>query len=87
MYSSYVVQLWDIRRPDKYERLITGHRGPVFALDWHPKDRHCIATASRDCTIKIWDVSETATVTSAITTIAAIAKVKWRPEHYYHLAR
>ncbi|KAA0192912.1 hypothetical protein HAZT_HAZT002733 [Hyalella azteca] len=82
------VQLWDMRRPDKYERLITGHRDHVFALDWHPVDRHCIATASRDYTIKIWDVSEQSlTVTSAISTVAAVARVKWRPNHYYHLAR
>ncbi|NXS29251.1 WDR24 protein, partial [Pomatostomus ruficeps] len=34
------VQLWDIRRPDRYERMFTAHNGPVFCCDWHPEDRH-----------------------------------------------
>lgn len=33
------VQLWDIRRPDRYERMFTAHTGPVFCCDWHPDDR------------------------------------------------
>ncbi|NWH46819.1 WDR24 protein, partial [Fregata magnificens] len=37
------VQLWDIRRPDRYERMFTAHNGPVFCCDWHPEDRHCVA--------------------------------------------
>ncbi|NWW73487.1 WDR24 protein, partial [Climacteris rufus] len=32
------VQLWDIRRPDRYERMFTAHNGPVFCCDWHPED-------------------------------------------------
>lgn len=34
------VQLWDIRRPDRYERMFTAHNGPVFCCDWHPEDRY-----------------------------------------------
>lgn len=34
------VQLWDIRRPDRYERMFTAHNGPVFCCDWHPDDRY-----------------------------------------------
>ncbi|NXQ04665.1 WDR24 protein, partial [Vidua macroura] len=34
------VQLWDIRRPDRYERMFTAHNGPVFCCDWHPEDSH-----------------------------------------------
>lgn len=33
------VQLWDIRRPDRCERMFTAHNGPVFCCDWHPDDR------------------------------------------------
>ncbi|KFW87675.1 WD repeat-containing protein 24, partial [Phalacrocorax carbo] len=40
------VQLWDIRRPDRYERMFTAHNGPVFCCDWHPEDRdRCCAAA------------------------------------------
>lgn len=34
------VQLWDIRRPDRCERMFTAHNGPVFCCDWHPEDRY-----------------------------------------------
>ncbi|NXA37475.1 WDR24 protein, partial [Eudromia elegans] len=37
------VQLWDIRRPDRYERMFTAHNGPVFCCDWHPEDRFVLA--------------------------------------------
>src|SRR4029434_1854721 len=29
------VQLWDIRRPDRYARMFTAHTRPVFRSDWH----------------------------------------------------
>ncbi|NWZ95793.1 WDR24 protein, partial [Nesospiza acunhae] len=40
------VQLWDIRRPDRYERMFTAHNGPVFCCDWHPEDRWCAGPSS-----------------------------------------
>ncbi|NWT18289.1 WDR24 protein, partial [Vireo altiloquus] len=46
------VQLWDIRRPDRYERMFTAHNGPVFCCDWHPEDRWVwgqALPASRPC--------------------------------------
>ncbi|NXG39736.1 WDR24 protein, partial [Dromaius novaehollandiae] len=39
------VQLWDIRRPDRYERMFTAHNGPVFCCDWHPEDRFVLGWA------------------------------------------
>lgn len=44
------VQLWDIRRPDRYERMFTAHNGPVFCCDWHPDDRYGKLTLrDQDC--------------------------------------
>ncbi|NWU90806.1 WDR24 protein, partial [Upupa epops] len=45
------VQLWDIRRPDRYERMFTAHNGPVFCCDWHPEDRKlgCIWKELQGC--------------------------------------
>ena len=47
------VQFWDMRKTDKYEKQYTGHRGPVFTLDWHPEMKTWLATGSRDRTIKV----------------------------------
>nr|CAD7204122.1 unnamed protein product [Timema douglasi] len=46
------VQLWDMRRPDRWTQQFTAHSGPVFTCDWHPAEPW-LATASRDKTIKI----------------------------------
>lgn len=79
------VQLWDVRRTDKCQQQFTAHSGPVFACDWHP-ECSWLATASRDRTIKVWDLTTKPTLDYTIHTIAAIAHVKWRPQRRYHIA-
>ncbi|MBN3275542.1 WDR24 protein, partial [Polyodon spathula] len=81
------VQLWDIRRPDRYERMFTAHNGPVFCCDWHPDDRCWLATGGRDKMVKVWDITTNrAKEIHCVQTIASVARVKWRPERKYHLA-
>ncbi|NWY67068.1 WDR24 protein, partial [Erithacus rubecula] len=48
------VQLWDIRRPDRYERMFTAHNGPVFCCDWHPEDS---AQFEEGTTWLLWDTA------------------------------
>ncbi|XP_059835219.1 GATOR complex protein WDR24 isoform X3 [Hypanus sabinus] len=81
------VQLWDIRRPDRYERMFTAHNGPVFCCDWHPDDKGWLATGGRDKMVKVWDMTANrAKEIYCVQTIASVARVKWRPEMKYHLA-
>ncbi|XP_028823018.1 GATOR2 complex protein WDR24 isoform X2 [Denticeps clupeoides] len=81
------VQLWDIRRPDRYERMFTAHTGPVFCCDWHPDDRGWLATGGRDKMVKVWDMTTNrAKEIYCVQTIASVARVKWRPERKWHLA-
>ncbi|XP_072228931.1 GATOR2 complex protein WDR24 [Leuresthes tenuis] len=81
------VQLWDIRRPDRYERMFTAHTGPVFCCDWHPDDRGWLATGGRDKMVKVWDMTTNrAKEIYCVQTIASVARVKWRPERKFHLA-
>ncbi|KAJ8939609.1 hypothetical protein NQ318_012332 [Aromia moschata] len=80
------VQLWDIRKPEKCQQQFTAHSGPVFACDWHP-ETSWLATASRDKTIKVWDLTTSKPVLEyTIHTIASIGHVKWRPQRKYHIA-
>ncbi|WAQ94821.1 WDR24-like protein [Mya arenaria] len=46
------LMIWDMRRPDKVEKQVTAHSGPVFAINWHPEDKNWLATAGRDKMIK-----------------------------------
>ncbi|XP_066247977.1 GATOR2 complex protein WDR24 [Euwallacea similis] len=79
------VQIWDVRKPDKLQVQFTAHSGPVFACDWHP-EATWVATASRDKTIKVWDLTNKPTLEYTIHTIASIGCVKWRPQHKYQIA-
>ncbi|KAI8437205.1 hypothetical protein MSG28_010530 [Choristoneura fumiferana] len=79
------VQLWDVRRTERCVAHFTAHSGPVFACDWHPAAQ-VLATASRDKTIKVWDMHAKPTLEHTIYTIASVGHVKWRPHRKYHVA-
>jgi len=36
--------------------LISGHKGDVLDIDYHPFNPYIIASASEDCTVKIWQI-------------------------------
>lgn len=79
------VQLWDIRRPDRCCHQFTAHSGPVFACDWHP-EVSWLATASRDKTIKVWNLNAKPTLEHTVPTIASVGHIKWRPQRKFHIA-
>ncbi|GAB1601164.1 GATOR complex protein WDR24 isoform X2 [Argonauta hians] len=80
-----IVQEWDIRRPDRPEREITAHTGPVFTLDWNTMDKNWLATGGRDRAIKVWDMPSKKLV-HVVHTMASVARCKWRPEYKYLIA-
>ncbi|KAH0951196.1 hypothetical protein HN011_008154 [Eciton burchellii] len=79
------VQQWDMRKPDRYFQHFTAHSGPIFACDWHP-EAMWLATASRDKTIKVWDLAGKPSCDYIIHTIASVGRIKWRPQKKYHIA-
>ncbi|KAI0986771.1 hypothetical protein GJ496_008487 [Pomphorhynchus laevis] len=36
--------------------LVTGHRASILDLAWCPHDDHILASASEDCSVKIWEI-------------------------------
>lgn len=38
--------------------LISGHKGPVLDVAFSPFNDHILATASEDCTVKVWQIPE-----------------------------
>ncbi|XP_063891924.1 GATOR2 complex protein WDR24 [Helicoverpa armigera] len=79
------VQLWDVRRHERCLLQYTAHSGPVFACDWHP-EMPWLATASRDKTIKVWDIFGKPNLEHTIYTIASVGHVKWRPQKKFQVA-
>ncbi|XP_036366644.1 GATOR complex protein WDR24-like [Octopus sinensis] len=80
-----IVQEWDIRRPDRPDREIIAHTGPVFTLDWNPMDKNWLATGGRDRAIRVWDMP-TKKVVHIVHTMASVARCKWRPDYKYLIA-
>ncbi|KAH9519102.1 WD repeat-containing protein 24 [Bulinus truncatus] len=90
-YESGAVQTWDMRRPDRPEKTFMAHNGPIFSLDWHPADKiPWLATAGRDKTIKIWDMSKLEKphpgLLHVITNIASVGYIRWRPNRKNHIS-
>ncbi|XP_025193080.1 GATOR complex protein WDR24 isoform X2 [Melanaphis sacchari] len=79
------IQIWDTRKAEKCLNKFSAHNGPVFSCDWH-SELQFLATASRDKTIKVWNVTNKPVVEYTINTIAPVGRVKWRPYRRYHLA-
>lgn len=38
--------------------LVAGHKGPVLDIAWCPHNDNVIASASEDCTVKVWQIPE-----------------------------
>jgi WD40 repeat protein len=37
---------------------VTGHKNPVLDVAWNPFNDNQLASASEDCTIKLWDIPD-----------------------------
>lgn len=79
------VQLWDVRRHERYFQHFTAHSGPIFACEWHP-ETPWLATASRDKTIKVWDLTTKPSCDYTIHNLVSVGRIKWRPNRKYQIA-
>ena len=80
-------QLWDMKQPNQCYNHFQAHSNSVFTLNWHPEDKYCLATGGRDYFIKVWDTCVKGQLVHTIQTISAVHRLKWRPNHKYHVAR
>lgn len=54
------------------------HAHDINSVDWSPLDKHLVATASHDCSVKIWDTRTYACV-ERIPTVGPVHSVKFSP--------
>ena len=81
------VQLYDLRKKEKFEQCFPGHNGPILACDWHPEHSGVVATAGRDMSIKVWNVTgQTPSMQHCIATMESVSKVCWNYEIKNHIA-
>lgn len=56
--SFLVLPLEKVGRIDRDAPLVTGHRAAVLDIQWCPHNDDVIASASEDCTVKIWQMPD-----------------------------
>lgn len=81
------IQLYDIRKKDRYEYSFPGHNGPILACDWQPESNNTFVTAGRDMSIKVWSIdNQTSSLQHCIPTMESVSKVEWSYENTNHIA-
>lgn len=53
-----VLSLDKVGRVDRDAPLVVGHKAAVLDIQWCPHDDDLIASASEDCTVKVWQIPE-----------------------------
>lgn len=68
---------------------VCGHAAPVLDIQWSPHDDNIIASASEDCTVKVWQIPDgglTTPMTEAIVTLEGHSKrvgiLAWHPSAF-----
>jgi len=81
-----VLALEKTGRVDREAPLVVGHKAAVLDIQWCPHDDDVIASASEDCTIKVWQIPEgglTANLEEPIADLVAhqrrVGLVVWHP--------
>jgi len=66
--------------------LVAGHKGPVLDIAWCPHNDNVIASASEDCTVKVWQIPDggvTRTITETVVDLVKhqrrVGLVLWHP--------
>lgn len=81
------IQLYDLRKKDRYEHCFPGHNGPIFACDWHPDQSEIVATAGRDMSIKVWSLlTQVPVVLNCIPTMESVSIIRWSFDNKSHVA-
>ncbi|XP_034471472.1 coronin-1B [Hippoglossus hippoglossus] len=81
-----VVPISKSGRVDQSCPTVCGHAAPVLDIQWSPHDDNIIASASEDCTVKVWQIPDgglTSPMTEAIVTLEGHSKrvgiLAWHP--------
>ncbi|XP_046549809.1 LOW QUALITY PROTEIN: coronin-1C-like [Haliotis rubra] len=84
--SFLVLPLSKVGRVERDSPLVAGHKAAVLDISWCPHNDDVIASASEDCTIKIWQIPEgglTKPLTEPVVDLVAhqrrVSCVKWHP--------
>lgn len=79
VFDSGVVEKWDLRKNNTWERKMNAHTGPALSVHWHPELDY-IVTGGRDKQLQVWNLgpgNESREPCHVINTSGPISKAKW----------
>lgn len=79
VFDSGVVEKWDLRKSNTWEKRINAHTGPALSVHWHPELDY-IVTGGRDKQLQVWSMGSGADCrepSHVINTSGPIYKAKW----------
>jgi coronin-1B/1C/6 len=81
-----VIPLAKVGRVAPDAPLVAGHKGPVLDIQWCPHNDNVIASASEDCTVKVWQIPDGGVTRTMTETVVDLVKhqrrvgiVLWHP--------
>lgn len=87
--SFLVLPIEKTGRVDRDTPLVVGHKAAVLEVAWCPHNDNLIASASEDCTIKVWDIPNgglTKNLTECVADLVAhqrrVGVLAWHPSAY-----
>lgn len=54
----HLIKLFQVGRVATDHPLVAGHKGAVLDIQWCPHNDNVIASASDDCTVKVWQIPD-----------------------------
>ncbi len=71
---------------DQNYPVVGGHSAPILDIQWNPFNDNVIASASEDCTVRVWEIPEgglSETMTEAVVVLQGhqrrVGIVEWHP--------
>ncbi|XP_066594215.1 GATOR2 complex protein WDR59 isoform X2 [Prorops nasuta] len=73
------IKIWDQRKGNSPVQYIAAHLTKIHGLDWCPFKQNQLATSSRDCTAKIFDIGNPRRAEGILTSLFPVWRARYTP--------
>ncbi|XP_066955157.1 GATOR2 complex protein WDR59 isoform X4 [Macrobrachium rosenbergii] len=73
------IRVWDDRKTSQPLHYISAHLSKIHGLDWSPNHEHHLVSASNDCSVKFFDITNSRKEENYINTLSPVWRAKYTP--------